>query len=51
MSEAPAMDTVVPPTDADFDEFRGFCSSEEGWNEVYKDKEYHVWTRKVRHIE
>jgi hypothetical protein len=42
------MDKVVPPTDADFDEFRTLCTSDEGWGEVYKDSKYKVWTRKVR---
>lgn len=41
------MDKVVLPTEADFDEFRTFCTTEDGWNEVYKDNDYKVWTRKV----
>lgn len=45
------MDKVVIPTEADFEEFRTFCVSEDGWNEVYKDDEYKVWTRKVRRID
>lgn len=44
------MDKVVIPTDADFEEFRTFCTTEDGWNEVYKDDDYKVWTRKVCRI-
>lgn len=41
------MDKVVLPADEDFEEFRTHCSSDEGWNEVYKDAKYKVWTKKV----
>jgi len=47
MSETPTMDKVVLPADEDFEEFRTHCSSDEGWNEVYKDAKYKVWTKKV----
>ena len=47
MSETPTMDKVVLPTDDDFEEFRTHCSEDEGWNEVYKDSKYKVWTKKV----
>lgn len=50
MSEAPTMDKVTMPTDADFDEFRSFCLDDAGWGEVYKDSKYKVWSRKVRYF-
>jgi hypothetical protein len=40
------MDQITMPTDADFEEFRGFCMDDEGWGEVYKDSKYKVWSRK-----
>lgn len=40
------MATVAIPTNDDFEEFRTFCTSDEGWGEVYKDSKYRVWTRK-----
>jgi hypothetical protein len=40
------MDTVVPPTDADFEDFRTQCTTAENWGEVYKDSKITVWSRK-----